>query len=469
MVVQNQLKIGKGSAIPTDPHHTPTFIQPSPQPQKTQKPRKPIKDTQVPQPSDLTESVADESDPIGTATPNESSSLGTTSCGGPRGNTLQSDEDRLKLNELMELCTTLQQRVLDLEKTNTTQHNEIVSLKRRVKKLGKKDRSRTHKLKRLYKVDEEITIVSVQDDADKEMFDVDDLNGEEVFVIGWNENVVEVVDAAQVSIAAITVTITTKEITLAQALEALKLQNLRREEEQTTNPSSIKKNHVYLPEEYGRKEAQDLKNKSFNSIKKMFDRAFKKVNTFVDFITNLVKELQSLMEVIPDEEDVAIDVVPLATKSPKIVDWKIPQRRKEKLLLNKAARQCISRQEPRSSEYVPENHIPVYIPEPEHPEDLVPAEDEAPIPPLPPSFLSPPVRAEVEVLRRERLAYEQEGMETRQALAKSEAHCRALEARVTVLETEARRHEWQRQAAISLVVHNHAYTGRRLEHALTTL
>ncbi|GJS58856.1 hypothetical protein Tco_0653640 [Tanacetum coccineum] len=56
------------------------------------------------------------------------------------------------------------------------------------------------------------------------------------------------------------------------------------------------------------------------------------------------------------------------------------------------------------------------------------------------------VRAEIEVLRRGRLAYEQEGMKTRQALARSEAHCRALEARVTVLETEARRHEWQRQA-----------------------
>ncbi|GJR17393.1 reverse transcriptase [Tanacetum coccineum] len=47
---------------------------------------------------------------------------------------------------------------------------------------------------------------------------------------------------------------------------------------------------------------------------------------------------------------------------------------------------------------------------------------------------------------------EQEGMETRQALARSEAHCRALEARVTVLETEARRHEWQRQAADDLAV-----------------
>ncbi|GJV99413.1 putative reverse transcriptase domain-containing protein [Tanacetum coccineum] len=62
------------------------------------------------------------------------------------------------------------------------------------------------------------------------------------------------------------------------------------------------------------------------------------------------------------------------------------------------------------------------------------------------------VRDEIEVLRRERLAYEQEGMETRQALARSEAHCRALEARVTVLETDARRHEWQRQAADDLAV-----------------
>ncbi|GJU32647.1 hypothetical protein Tco_1176236 [Tanacetum coccineum] len=62
------------------------------------------------------------------------------------------------------------------------------------------------------------------------------------------------------------------------------------------------------------------------------------------------------------------------------------------------------------------------------------------------------VRAEIKVLRRERLAYEQESMETRQALARSEAHCRALEARVTVLKTEVHRHEWQRQAADDLAV-----------------
>ncbi|GKF11103.1 hypothetical protein Tco_0049029 [Tanacetum coccineum] len=54
-----------------------------------------------------------------------------------RGNTLRSDEDRLKLDELIALCTTLQNRVLDLEKTKTTQQDEIASLKRRVKKLEK--------------------------------------------------------------------------------------------------------------------------------------------------------------------------------------------------------------------------------------------------------------------------------------------------------------------------------------------
>ncbi|GJX01199.1 hypothetical protein Tco_0185112 [Tanacetum coccineum] len=56
------------------------------------------------------------------------------------------------------------------------------------------------------------------------------------------------------------------------------------------------------------------------------------------------------------------------------------------------AAQQLFEQAPRSPGYVPENHIPVYIPEPEHPEDLVPAEDEAPTPLLPPFFLSPRIR-----------------------------------------------------------------------------
>ncbi|GKF54745.1 hypothetical protein Tco_0165085, partial [Tanacetum coccineum] len=52
----------------------------------------------------------------------------------------------------------------------------------------------------------------------------------------------------------------------------------------------------------------------------MFDKAFKRQKVDEDKDT---AELQSLMKVIPDEEEVAIDIVPLATNPPTIVDWKI--------------------------------------------------------------------------------------------------------------------------------------------------
>nr|GEY37358.1 reverse transcriptase domain-containing protein [Tanacetum cinerariifolium] len=57
------------------------------------------------------------------------------------------------------------------------------------------------------------------------------------------------------------------------------------------------------------------------------------------------------------------------------------------------------------------------------------------------------VRAKIEVLRRERLAYEQESFQIHEALARSEGNSRTLEARVAVLKTRACRHEWQRQTA----------------------
>ncbi|GKD49409.1 hypothetical protein Tco_1278385 [Tanacetum coccineum] len=68
------------------------------------------------------------------------------------------------------------------------------------------------------------------------------------------------------------------------------------------------------------------------------------------------------------------------------------------------------------------------------------------------------MRSEIKILRRERLAYEQESIETRQALARSEAYSRALEARIRMLETQAYRHEWQRQDAYD----------RAIEHIMRT-
>ncbi|GJU26134.1 hypothetical protein Tco_1164755 [Tanacetum coccineum] len=92
---------------------------------------------------------------------------------------------------------------------------------------------------------------------------------------------------------------------------------------------------------------KDLKLKEFDSIQEMFDRAFKRVNTFEDFRTELVEgkekragteliqeitkkqkveddkettKLKQLMKIIPDEEEVTVDAIPLAVKSPSIVD-----------------------------------------------------------------------------------------------------------------------------------------------------
>ncbi|GJX87606.1 hypothetical protein Tco_0339620, partial [Tanacetum coccineum] len=67
------------------------------------------------------------------------------------------------------------------------------------------------------------------------------------------------------------------------------------------------------------------------------------------------------------------------------------------------------------------------------------------------------VRAEIEILRRDRLAYEQESIKTRQALARSEAYSRALEARIIVLETQTRRLKWQRQDADDRATRNIMY------------
>nr|GEU67885.1 hypothetical protein [Tanacetum cinerariifolium] len=460
MVVQSQLV--EGSAMPTDPHYTLTVLQTSSsQPQKTHKPRKPTrKDDSLVRATTAASSLEAEQDSGNTdktqskATPNESSFQGTDLGGGPscqkamgdtiaqtrfenvsklpndlllaRGNALQSDKDRLKLNKLMELCTNLQTRVIDLEKTKTTQANEIDSLKRRIKQLKRRNKSRTHKLKRLYKVglttrvessyteeslgedaskqgrridyidaDKDITLVNVQ--ADAEMFHVDkDLGGEEVFVEQEvvadkekiDENLMKNKDLQEKKLkkeleANIALIETWDDVQakinddyyLTERLQAEEQQELTDKEKATLFMQLLEKRRkfftakrvedkrnkpptqsqqrkimcTYLKNVDGKK-LKDLKNKSFDFIQEMFDRAFKRLNTFVDFRTKLVEgcskrareeliqestkkqkleddketaELKQLIEIILDEEEVVIDAIPLAVKSPRIVDWKI--------------------------------------------------------------------------------------------------------------------------------------------------
>ncbi|GKE27014.1 hypothetical protein Tco_1442398 [Tanacetum coccineum] len=59
---------------------------------------------------------------------------------------------------------------------------------------------------------------------------------------------------------------------------------------------------------------KDLKSKDFDSIKELFDKAFKRKKVD-DQETTKIKEL---MKIVPEEEEVAIDAIPLATKPPII-------------------------------------------------------------------------------------------------------------------------------------------------------
>ncbi|GKC40977.1 hypothetical protein Tco_1053361 [Tanacetum coccineum] len=448
MVVQAQQEMGEGSANPTNPYHTPTIIQPSTsQPQKKQRPRKPKrKDTEIPQSSGPTDNVVDKAvneemdDSLeratttvtsldtkqyrgninktqSKATPNEVGSQGTTSGGGPRhqetmgdtiaqtrfenvfktsndpliarGNILRSGEDSLKLNELIELCTTLQQRVLDLETTKTTQANEIAS----------EDASKQGRRINVIDVDEDITLVNDQVDAD--MFGVNDLDGDEVIVD--NVDVVKNVEEATT-----TATITDVELTLAQALAELKSakpkdkgKGIMIEEHVVEQVKPIKRlEQIRLDEELAFKlqaeeeeeEERLSKEKAHQTkeaniawddiqakIKGDYQLAQRlqaqeqeeltneeKVRLFVQFleqrrkhfaakgaeekrnrpttrakqrsiITELVEESSKKAEleiaqeskVVPNEEEVAIDVIPLATKPPTIVDWKIHKEGKK--------------------------------------------------------------------------------------------------------------------------------------------
>ncbi|GJU59475.1 hypothetical protein Tco_1237241 [Tanacetum coccineum] len=120
---------------------------------------------------------------------------------------------------------------------------------------------------------------------------------------------------------------------------------------------------TYLKNMAGYKHNQ-LKNKSFDDIQKLFEKAIKRANIFVDMDTELVKgsevraegsetraegsskregdeleqdnakkqkvdddqetaKMKELMKIIPDKEEVAIDAIPLATKPPTIVNYKI--------------------------------------------------------------------------------------------------------------------------------------------------
>ncbi|GJY50514.1 hypothetical protein Tco_0441361 [Tanacetum coccineum] len=94
---------------------------------------------------------------------------------------------------------------------------------------------------------------------------------------------------------------------------------------------------TYLKNMVGYKNNQ-LKNKSFDDIQKLFDKAMKRADNELEQESikkqkvgedKEIIKLQRLTKVVPDKEEVAIDAIPLATKPLSIVDYKIHKEGKK--------------------------------------------------------------------------------------------------------------------------------------------
>nr|GEZ86644.1 hypothetical protein [Tanacetum cinerariifolium] len=278
---------------------------------------------------------------------------------------------------------------------------EIAKLKKRVKKLKRRRKSRPAGLRRLKKVGmskqvesfEEKNSLGAQEDTSKQgrnikdidqdaeialvdeaqgrmhdakMFGVDDLEGNEVFVDSVAPTTATTADVND-------------ELTLEKTLITIKAAKPKdKGKANMIEPEKPlkKKDQIALDEEVARKlkakmraemeeeeriarekdEAnkavieewdyqKDFKGKSFDDIKIIFDKVYKRVNTFMDMDTENMEEslkktvaeggfkraeLKRCLEIIPDDDhDVAIEATPLSFKSPTIVDYKIYRERKK--------------------------------------------------------------------------------------------------------------------------------------------
>ncbi|GJU46975.1 hypothetical protein Tco_1204241 [Tanacetum coccineum] len=398
-------RIGGRGVTDQTTHPTITQNPSTSQPKKTQKPRKPKrKNTKVPQPSGSTEHVADEvvneemddslvraattassleaelvlvAKSIGNrskATLNEPNPHGTGSCSGPRcqetmGDTIaqtrfenvsktsydslltgvktpRSDEDIMKLKELMEFCTKLQQRF---------------GLSGDASKQGRID-----------DIDKDAKITLVDENSGEDMAEKEvNVAEKKVSIANPVTTTGEVVTTASVAISTTkpTETTFTNDLTLAQTLlEIISAKpkfkwvvigkaNMEEPEKPTKRKDQIRHDEevaqrlqaqlqAELEEEdrFVRQREDEANIVSWDNVQAMIDadyqmalqmkqketrkragdeleqESIKKQKVDQDKETS---ELKCLMEVILDEQEVAIDVIPLATKPPTTIDWKI--------------------------------------------------------------------------------------------------------------------------------------------------
>nr|GEV06249.1 hypothetical protein [Tanacetum cinerariifolium] len=345
IMVQAPKEVGD---IPTDTQDIPILTQPSAsQPQRKHKPRRKQKEaTEVPQ----TGPQAKEHIPT------------------PSHDPLPSGKDRLQLNELMDICTKLSDRVLSLEQTKTNQSAKIEKLKKRVKKLEEKKKKRTHGLKRLYKVGLSAKVESSEDEEglgaqedvskqgkiveidanedlflidetaqdqerikDQDLFGVHDLDGDEVFMdVTTGENVEQ--DA--------TITKSVKEIKAAKP-KAKGVTIQEPSEFRTTSPPQPSqpphakdkgKGIMVEPEKPLKKKDQialdkeatiDADRQLAKQIQSQ-EREQISIEERSKLLAELIESRRRCLEIVPeDDDDVAIEATPLSSKYPTIVDYKI--------------------------------------------------------------------------------------------------------------------------------------------------
>ncbi|GJU63118.1 hypothetical protein Tco_1244953 [Tanacetum coccineum] len=236
MMVQAQEEIGEHSIMPTDPHHTPTIIQPSTsQPQKKQRSRRTNrKDTEIPQSSNPTDNVADKA--VNEDMDDSLVRVATTATG------LDAEQDNCNIDKTQSMATPNEPSSIGTSSGGGPKRQDTMgdTIAQTSKELEKKGGSRTHKLKRLYKVGRSARIVSSdeaslgdQEDASKQGRKIDDIDKDaEITLVNETQgskkdDVVSTVGAAIIVSTTSTIlvsaaSITDVEITLAQALAELK-------------------------------------------------------------------------------------------------------------------------------------------------------------------------------------------------------------------------------------------------------
>ncbi|GKA20621.1 hypothetical protein Tco_0700610 [Tanacetum coccineum] len=374
-MLAQQADMGEGSGQPTDPQHTSTSAQPSneepitvpssSQPKKTHRPRKAKRATEISQfsgpiPLVADETVTKEREDIMERAATTASSLEA------EVNILGSREDRLKLKELMELCTKLSDRVHNLETTKTAQAKKIASLKKRVKKLERKRKPKTLGMN-LFKIDTSTrrslgfdadideVFKDVEGDAEQVIRAVADevSTGDTVNTAGTEVNTTSVpVTTAGVSvttaepITTASVNITTAEpttppttttifedegLTITQTLVKMRSEKSKEEAFCKTYSKRAKKTTT---NQSSKEESNHLKNKIFDEVQKAFDKTMSWIYSFLPVDSEVVKGSKDRAEGREtraegnDGDDVTIDATPLSVKIP-IVDYKIYQEGKK--------------------------------------------------------------------------------------------------------------------------------------------